>query len=324
MQIWDFIYQNLSASNRVVLLCVLESKGSSPGRRGFKMAVSSEGAFVGTIGGGIMEFKLVEKAKSLLQNNITTVSMIEQHHDKEHAANQSGMICSGSQKIAFVPLSSSDIKTIETLKECNTKHSACFQLSLNGIEIISDVKDPFKFTTPEDWQYQEAHNKQSNIHIIGGGHVSLALSELMHNLDFIVTVYDDRAYLNTFQENTFADKKNVINYESINNYLHTGPSDFVVIMTVGYRTDKLILKQLLDKEFYYLGMLGSENKIKTMFAELIEEGFNKQQLDKLYAPIGINILSQTTKEIAISIAAEIIKKKNETLPTGRTEKPIDN
>jgi xanthine dehydrogenase accessory factor len=320
LQIWEFIHQKLIASHRIILLCVVESKGSSPGRRGFKMAVSSDDDFSGTIGGGIMEFKLVEKAKSLLQQNNAAVSVMEQFHDKEHASYQSGMICSGSQKIAFVPLSSADIHTIEKLKESSEENRQSFQLSPKGIEIISALKSELFYKTTEEWQYQEAVHHRAVIHVIGGGHVSLALSELMHMLDFYVHVYDDRTDLNTILKNNFADEKHLVDYGAIDNYLKATPSDFVVIMTIGYRTDKLVLKQLLGKSFYYLGMLGSENKIKKMFEELKEEGFDNNNLSKVFAPIGLNIFSQTTKEIAVSIAAEIIREKNKQLPSGRTFK----
>ncbi|MBU3713339.1 MAG: XdhC/CoxI family protein [Ferruginibacter sp.] len=320
MQIWEFIHQKLIASHEVILLCVIESKGSSPGRRGFKMAVSSDDDFTGTIGGGIMEFKLVEKAKYLLQNKVDEVSVMEQFHDKEHSSQQSGMICSGSQKIAFVPINHTDFNTIKVLKESRTDNQKCFQLSPNGIEMYHDTKNELVYISQNEWEYREVLNQRSVIHIIGGGHISLALSEMMHMLNFYVHVYDDRKDLNTFHENDFADEKHLIDYTTIKSQLKATSSDFVVIMTIGYRTDKLVLKQIIDQSFYYIGMLGSENKIKIMFDELREEGFNSDYLDKVFAPVGINIYSQTTKEIAVSISAEIIKEKNKVLPSGRGNK----
>ena len=62
---WHFILKNLIKSQPVILLCVLESHGSSPGRQGFKMAVTSDDIY-GSIGGGIMEYKFVEMAKEKL------------------------------------------------------------------------------------------------------------------------------------------------------------------------------------------------------------------------------------------------------------------
>ena len=105
MEVWKFIQAKLSAGISIMLLYVLESEGSSPGRQGFKMAVAADGDICGTIGGGIMEYKLVEKAKNMLRQAERNVLLQHQYHDKEKAKDQSGMICSGSQLNAFIPLS---------------------------------------------------------------------------------------------------------------------------------------------------------------------------------------------------------------------------
>ena len=84
-------------------------------------------------------------------------------------------------------------------------------------------------------------------------------------------------------------------------------------MTFGYRTDEVALRALLGKDFKYLGVLGSKVKIVKMFKKLIAEGIAKEVLDQIHAPIGLQIKSQTTEEIAVSIAAEIIEVKNRNL-----------
>ena len=86
---------------------------------------------------------------------------------------------------------------------------------------------------------------------------------------------------------------------------------------MGYRTDKIALQQLLNKEFYYLGLMGSEHKIDQLLNEVKAEGASAAALEKVFTPIGLNIYSKTTPEIAVSIAAEIIREKNKNLPTGR-------
>jgi len=65
-------------------------------------------------------------------------------------------------------------------------------------------------------------------------------------------------------------------------------------------------------------MIGSEAKIKTLFTEFQEEGIDPERRKHVFIPIGLNIFSKTAKEIAVSIAAEIIREKNKYLPTGRT------
>lgn len=313
MDIWEFINKKLSEGINVMLIYVLESEGSSPGRKGFRMAVAADSDFMGTIGGGIMEHKFVEKAKSMMSQNIKDTLLMRQYHDKDHSVNQSGMICSGSQLNAFIGLSpETDLKTSGLiLQHIKERNPVTVQLSQYGLELVEYEPYGFQYEAPTKWSYTESLFQQPVIHIIGGGHIGLALSEIMHFLDFHIKLYDDRPELNTIAANTFADEKHFIDYENLGKLFDKAAAEYLVIMTIGYRTDLVVLKQLLHKEFYYLGLLGSPHKIEVMYKELIAEGFFPDLLKKVHAPIGIDISSKTTKEIAISIAAEIVKKKNE-------------
>lgn len=319
MDVWKFIADKITAAQAVMLLYVLDSEGSSPGRSGFKMAVAADGTICGTIGGGIMEHKLVEKAKAMLQNNEMEVLLRRQYHDKQHTTDQSGMICLGNQLNAFIPITQADETTIETILQ---EGPYTIQLSPKGLSIHesvpADKNHSLQFKSNEDWLYIEKINQRPVIHIIGGGHVSLALSELMCFLGFYSKVYDERHELNTILQNFFANEKIIVpGYENLGEYITDCRNDYAVIMTVGYRTDKIALQQLLKKEFYYLGMMGSEHKIETLMNELKAEGVAEEALKKVFTPIGVNIYSKTTPEIAVSIAAEIIREKNKDLPTGR-------
>jgi xanthine dehydrogenase accessory factor len=252
----------------------------------------------------------------MLQQNEKAALLMRQHHDKEHGSNQSGMICSGSQLNAFIPLRIADKLTIEKII---AEEKRAIQLSPDGLQLSEEVVTGLQYNTDEDWLYSEAINQQPVIHIIGGGHVGLALSELMNFLGFYIKLYDDRPELNTIAANSFAHEKHIVNYDSINSDFINVENDYAVIMTIGYRTDKTVLKQLIDKSFFYLGLLGSDHKIKILMNELEAEGFSSRSLQTTHTPIGINIFSKTTKEIAVSIAAEIIREKNKDLPTGRQE-----
>jgi len=159
-------------------------------------------------------------------------------------------------------------------------------------------------------KYEEPILLPNQVYIIGGGHVGLALSEVLSRLDFEIHILDHRENLNTMQLNTFAHFKNTVEFEQIENYIPQGDSTYVVIMSFGYRTDEIIIRRLVDKDFKYIGMMGSKEKIATLFKNLIADGFESKQLEKVYAPIGIDIKSETTQEIAISVAAQLIAAKN--------------
>ncbi|MFX0209656.1 MAG: XdhC family protein, partial [Candidatus Hodarchaeota archaeon] len=91
---------------------------------------------------------------------------------------------------------------------------------------------------------------------------------------------------------------------------------YIVIITYSHELDEQILKYLLSKhqkEFYtwkYLGMIGSKRKVKEIFSRLESQGIDPRLLERVHAPIGVPIRSQTPEEIAISIAAEIIDVQN--------------
>jgi xanthine dehydrogenase accessory factor len=323
MDAWSFIQSKLSTSTDVLLLWVLDSEGSSPGRRGFKMAVAADGSFTGTIGGGIMEHKLVEKARALLDGHEKKITLQRQYHDKQHAKDQSGMICSGNQLIAFVPLSIQHKEVVDDIiSSLQQRKDNLVQLTPGGVQLLADASLPqgLQFTDEHNWSYAEKIDQRPVIHIIGGGHVSLALSELMKFLGFYIKLYDNRDDLSTFVDNTFAHEKHVADYNSIDESIKSNNEEYVVIMTFGYRDDKIVFTKLLDKKFCYAGMMGSEAKIETLFNEMQHEGIDPSRWKDWCIPIGIPIFSRTTQEIAISIAAEIIKQKNKALPGGRSKR----
>ena len=324
MKIWRFIKDKLEKDIPIVLLYVLDSKGSSPGRQGFKMAVANDGEILGTIGGGIMEHKLVELSKSALQNGERKIILKPQIHDKSKGKNQSGMICSGNQYVALIPLNQSHKNIVDQIVLISNKRKEGFlKLVPSGLSFSekTDLKPVaekhFEYENEENWSYTEKINSTKVIHIIGGGHVGLALSEAMNFLGFYVKVYDDRSELNTLEQNRFAHEKIIVDYEKIDAQMEFNERDFLVIMTFGYRTDKIILKRLYNKKIAYLGMMGSAAKTAQLFEELEAEGISKENLEHIKTPIGINISSKTSTEIAISVAAEIIREKNRNSPSQR-------
>ena len=131
-------------------------------------------------------------------------------------------------------------------------------------------------------------------------------------MDFYITVFDEREKLYTVERNHYAHEKKIIKeYIELSQLIAPGNNNYVVIMTFGYRSDDIAIRALLNKDFKYFGILGSKNKIKKMFADYRKENIGEDILKKIHAPIGMQIKSETPEEIAISIAAEIIKIKNE-------------
>lgn len=316
LSIWQLIHKSLRQNQPVMLLYVLESNGSSPGRQGFLMAVNGSGEMDGSIGGGIMEHKFVEMAKEKLRHTGPELSIRTQYHDKRAIRNQSGMICSGDQTILLYRVLQKDAPAVQSVINCLEQNQpGLLELSPSAIRVTKtpppDLDYGFVMESEQRWLYQERLGYRNQLFIIGGGHCALALSRLMSQLDFYVRIFDDRPDLHTMQLNEAAHEKIIVrNYTELANLIHSGAHHYVVIMTFGYRTDDLAIRALLDKEVRYLGVLGSQTKIANLFAEYRAEGISDENLNRIHAPIGLSINSQTPEEIAVSIAAEIIRLKH--------------
>jgi len=316
LELWTFIAKRLKTDKPVMLLTVVESSGSSPGRPGFKMAVDISGALCGSIGGGIMEVKLVELAKKRLETASEKPFLKRQIHQKTASLDRSGMICSGQQTILFTRLGPQDLKTASVLLRCLKKNRpAVLRLQSGVFQVLEDQKRAlpvaFKRLQDHDFLFEENAGPQQQLYIIGGGHCALALSELMRKLDFYICLFDDRPGLSTLVKNRFVHEKRLLdNYESIGELIPSSQEAYVVVMTLGYRSDEIVLRRLLDKELKYIGVLGSSAKMAALLDNLRQEGFPEVVLSRIHTPIGLKINSRTPEEIAVSIAGEIIGVKN--------------
>ncbi|MBC6991134.1 XdhC family protein [Hymenobacter sp. BT491] len=313
---WQFLSESVGAGLPTMLLYVLESHGSSPGRQGFVMGVNANGAMQGSIGGGIMEHKFVQLAREQLASGVAESAVRKQIHNKTAPKDQSGMICSGEQTILLYPLQSPDYELITDIISClQHEQQGVLTLSPAGLAFAPDqgLAEGFAFRqqSETDWLYQEQLGYKQHLHIVGGGHCSLALSRLMRTLDFRISLYEDRPQLNTFLENDAAHRKTVVEtYHEMAAHIPDGANQYVVIMTVGYRTDDIAVRALLPKNLRFLGVLGSQKKIEKLLGDYRAEGISPAYLAKLCAPVGLPIHSQTPEEIAISIAAQLISVKN--------------
>lgn len=144
--------------------------------------------------------------------------------------------------------------------------------------------------------------------LLGGGHIALPLCRIGAMLDFSVVVVDDRpSFANQLR---FPDAETVICggfAESIES-LNIRPEDFVCTITRGHRHDADCLRQILKGTMpKYLGMIGSRRRVSGLMELLTEEGYDTERLKNVHAPIGMNINAQTTTEIAVAIAAQLVE-----------------
>ena len=279
------------------------------------MAVCSDGSLFGSIGGGVMEYRLAEECKKLLANNEQKIFIKKQVH-KGSVTDGSGMICSGEQTIAFAAFNTSHSKLLEDIISVLANNNlgeltlspkgVTFNLSDSNVDAQYDCN----IVDNNNWTYKEIIGFKNTLYIIGAGHVGYAVSKLFSQINFRVVIIDNRPDLDMMTENTFADEKLLVDYANIDDYIAEGKSTYVVIMTNNHTHDGDVLSKVLRKNVKYLGLMGSKQKVASLMKSMLKLGFLSNELDKVFAPIGVSINSKTPDEIAISIAAEIIGVKN--------------
>ncbi|MGB4589456.1 MAG: XdhC family protein [Clostridiaceae bacterium] len=178
------------------------------------------------------------------------------------------------------------------------------------IEKIRVMTSTGIYETALGQMFVEISETSPHLIILGGGHVSLSMAKIGKMLDFHVTVVDDReefALPHRFPE---ADEVILGSFERLFERVPEYENSYYVIVTRGHVGDKACLKNILNSTYYYVGMIGSKSKIKLTMDGLREEGIPEEKLAEIYAPIGLDLGGQLPSEIAVSIAAEIIKIKN--------------
>ncbi len=152
--------------------------------------------------------------------------------------------------------------------------------------------------------YLEPHMPGPAVFIIGAGHVGKAVNDLATWLGLRTVVWDDR-------EGLAADTKgaDVVASGEITDLLGDNPvqpGDAVVMVTRNVALDVGILPVLLETPAEYLGLMGSERRWSTTREKLEDAGVSAESLDRVHAPIGVEISAETPEEIAVSILAEVI------------------
>ena len=306
----------------VVLCSVLSASGSTPRGAGAKMAVFSDGRTLGTVGGGAVEKLAIEKAMCV--------------HHGQSAACQSfclapnalgdiGMICGGNVTVSFRLLSAQNdadraaLTDICAALEKQENAWLVYRLCGGAVAEISvchapdaplpQLLQPVPVYLPDEGWYAEPLVRAGTVYIVGGGHVGRALSELLPSVGFRVAVYDEREELARPENYPQAGRVVCGAFADFTKRIAVTKEDYIVIMTPGHLADRAVLLQALSTDACYIGCIGSRRKVEKTDAALREAGVSDEQLARVHAPIGLEIFAKTPAEIAVSIAAELIRHR---------------
>jgi xanthine dehydrogenase accessory factor len=277
-------------------------KGSSPQKVGAKALFYPDGRIHGTLGGGCLEAEIQQRAiQSLRTGQAATFDLLLDHD----FGWDDGLICGGKVLGVILPNAAAAGPDFWN------------KLALRQATIAWGVKKDYSVATVEGtsaagWLYQETISPPCDFWIAGAGHIAQAIAPLAAQLDFKVTVFDDRPAL--ANHHYFPDEilLQVDVWEKLASLPLSGAPSFALIVTRGHRHDALVLKDWIHKPFLFLGMIGSARKARTIFDHFREEKIaTPEQLQRVACPVGINIKSRSVQEIAVSIMAQFIEKRAE-------------
>jgi xanthine dehydrogenase accessory factor len=249
-QVIEKVHEWLKAGRKVCIATVIEARGSTPRGVGAKMGLSSTGETSGTVGGGAVEKKVLDRASDLLRTGGTAVV----EFDLSGKSADLDSVCGGNLRV-----------------------------------------------------FLEAVGEYRRLFVMGAGHVGRALAKVADATGFAVTLVDDREDFLTGEglpPSVRLVNATPGNFESL---LDMGEESFAVIATRGHALDREWLAALSGLDLRYVGMVGSARKIESVYSALREEGVPQDFLDRVHAPVGLEIEAETPEEIAVSILAEIIK-----------------
>jgi len=156
--------------------------------------------------------------------------------------------------------------------------------------------------------YIETFLPPPDLIIIGAGHVAQPVAHLGKLLGFTVTVIDDRPDFANAERFPIADRIICDAFVPAVRSLPVGPSPYLGLVTPGHRNDMAGLLELITTQASYIGMIGSRIRVETVFRLLADEhGIDPSHLTKVHAPIGLDLNARTPPEIAVAIAAELLK-----------------
>jgi len=290
------------AEDRPFALALISGvKGSSPQRIGAKALFFPDGKIVGTLGGGCLEAEVHARAKKALQTGQPTTFEMVLDHDFGW---DDGLICGGSVSGLILP---HDPLSAELWRRL-TAVAEPIRWGVKKDFSIARVKDG----DASEWLYQETVTPPCALWIAGSGHVAQAVAPLALQLDFAVTVFDDRPELANHRFFPPGAQLQVGHWhELLKAPLPPSPA-FGLIVTRGHQHDALVLTEWIRHPFVFLGMIGSRRK-----ARIIREQFVRQQIasaeemDRVACPVGVDIRAQSTPEIAVSVMGQFIQKRSE-------------
>jgi xanthine dehydrogenase accessory factor len=291
LEIYEQVAARCERGERVALCTMIGARGSTPQVKGAKMLVLGSGQIIGTLGGGCVEAEVRTRALEQISANRTEVLTFKLDHDYGW---DDGLICGGTMEILVQVLETAEGARPFAAVAAALREGRGTELRL-GYRIEAGAAE-----------YVETVLPTPTLLIVGGGHVGRALAKVAGDLDFWVHVMDDRPEFASEERFPTARRRIVGDIEAELGGYAINEATYIVIVTRGHRHDGKALGAVVRSRARYVGLIGSRRKVITIMKDLEAAGVPGELLERVHAPIGLDIGGQTVPEIAVSIAAELV------------------
>jgi len=305
-QFYEQLLAALADGEPFALGIICGIKGSSPQKQGAKALFFADGRIIGTLGGGCLEAEIQDRARRALRTGQPATFDLLLDHDFGW---DDGLICGGKVQGVILPRAAEAGDMWEEIarREATRTWGVQKDFSIGWADRAGSENGA---PGESDWLYQETVSPPWALWIAGSGHVAQAVAPMALQLDFEVTVFDDRP---TFASRQFFPENVRLRVgawdELLKEPLPSRPV-FGLVVTRGHQRDALVLARWIQQPFAFLGMIGSRRKARLIFDQFIEEKIASQErLADIACPVGLDIDSRTVPEIAVSIVAQLVQKR---------------
>jgi xanthine dehydrogenase accessory factor len=286
-------------------------KGSSPQKKGAKALFFADGRIVGTLGGGCLEAEIQDRARRALRTGTAATFDLVLDHDFGW---DDGLICGGKVNGLILPRAAEAADLWRELTRRDTPRTW---------GVTSDFSIAWADGEPaEGWLYTETIFPPCALWVAGSGHVAQAVAPLAAQLDFELTVFDDRPTFANRQYFPASTRFCVGYWEDLFRERFPSRPAFGLIVTRGHQRDALVLANWVQWPFVFLGLIGSRRKKRLIFDQFLADQLaTAEQLARVACPVGLDIEAVTVGEIAVSIAAQLVQQRAEYLRKLREDLP---
>ena len=306
----DLIFKALAEAalqgEPVALGIITGVKGSSPQRVGAKALFHADRRIQGTLGGGCLEAEVQRLALDSLKDGRPRDFELVLDHDFGW---DDGLICGGKVNGVIIP-NAHNIGA-DQWTELAARTQAREWGVTTGHELIFAGPDGLLSST-EPGLYRETVRPPCALWIAGSGHIAQAVAPLALQLDFAVSIFDDRPELANHRFFPAAVRMHVGNWGQMLKVPFGESPVFGLIVTRGHKHDALVLETWIHRPFRFLGMIGSSRKARTISEHFVRTGIaSADAMAAVECPVGVKIGSKSVMEIAVSIISRYIEKRSQ-------------